>query len=70
MPTPKPLESPLPISLPSFLALASLLIALVAWLVGLPRSLWSSHRARRRLRAYGPPAELALRSPTTRTRSS
>jgi len=34
---------------------------LLALLLGWPSALWSAWRARRRLRAYGPPAVLALR---------
>src|SRR5438105_2357983 len=34
----------------------------LALLFGWPHALWSAWRARRRLRAYGPPAELALRT--------
>lgn len=35
--------------------------ALSSFLLGWPSALWASHQARRRLRAYGPGAEWALR---------
>lgn len=50
-----------PTSKPTTLGSASLLNAMLAALVGWPFALWSAHRARRRLRSYGPPAVLALR---------
>ena len=43
------------------LGASALTQAIVAAVVGWPFALWSAWRARRRLRAYGPPAVIELR---------